>query len=340
MRVISIATMVCASLAVGHSTMSFGAEKLIKKVYARICDASSCYLVWNVVDSDRDGVCDADELMAGTDPYNPLSKPSLRVVVAVAGKAQLPSFEAGLGAFFVFPEKLQGMIKETQEKPLSAFPLTWERADSLTRLGISSDQMTNYGIDPMRDGFTIGFDREAKDPFPERRVGGVELRLISEEDDPVPFDSKTGQHGAVVAFSLGENGSVRSDYEDGYYRVEYTDGSGFVADKDGNIVGEWYVNPDADQTATAPTPEQEAAVLRLRGAAIRTIEGWSSPDFSDTKPRDTRPTIILVDPQYAENPAQIFDAPNLTTAQPEVRPDLPSPGVQAPSGGFDCTKGC
>ena len=337
MRVIPITVMVCASLAVGHSSISFGAEKIVKKAYARLCDASSCYLAWNVVDSDRDGVCDADELMAGTDPYNPLSKPSLRVVVGVAAKAQLPSFEAGQGAFFVFPEKLQGMMKETQKNPLSAFPLTWEREDSLTRLGISSDALTKYGVDALRDGFTIGLDREAKDTFPGRRVGGIELRLISQDEELVPLAELP--NGGIVKTEV-LNGDKFTTYKDGTVMAEWETGGGTVMDADGYVVDRWYVNPEGDQTATVPTPEQEAAALRLRGAAIRTIEGWSSPDFSGTKPRDTRPTIILVDPEYAENTAQVFDAPKLTTAQPETRPDLPSPGVQAPLGGIDCTMGC
>lgn len=325
MRVVSIVVLVCASLGAGYSALSFGIEKKIKLGYARICDTSGCYLAWNVIDSDRDGVCDADELMAGTDPYNPLSKPSLKVVVEVGGKARLPSFEAGLGAFFVFPEKLQGMLKETQKDPLAAFPLALERADSLTRLGISSEQLTKYGIDAMHDGFTIGFDREAKDSFPGRRVGGIELRLISQEDEePAPL-SKLPHGGIVKTETL--DGDKFTTYKDGTVRADWETGGGTEMDAEGFVVDNWYVNPDADQTAAALTPAQEAVILRLRGAAIRTVEGWSAPDFSGTEPRDTRPTIILVDPAYAENTGQVFAAPRLTGAQPETHPDLPNPGV-------------
>lgn len=336
--VIVVILAVCTSLTAGCNTLSIKNKEEVKLRYARICDTSGCYLAWKVVDSDGDGVTDADELMAGTDPYNPLSKPSLKVVVEVGGKAQLPSFEAGLGAFFVFPEKLQGMMKETQKNPLAAFPLAPERADTLTRLGISSDQLTKYGIDAMRDGFTIGFDREAKDPFPGRRVGGIELRLISQDEELVPLPELP--NGGIVKTEVLD-GDKFTTYKDGTVMAEWETGGVTVMDADGNVVMRSYVNPEADQTATVPTPEQEAALLRLRGAAIRTVEGWSGPDFSDTKPRDTLPTIILVDPEYAYNPAMVFDAPKVTTTQPRVQPDLPRPDMPAnPSGTNGCTVGC
>src|SRR5688572_26542796 len=51
--------------------------------HIRICDTSACYYAWNVVDSDRDGVCDADEISIGSDPLDPNSRPPLSVVVTL-----------------------------------------------------------------------------------------------------------------------------------------------------------------------------------------------------------------------------------------------------------------
>ncbi len=325
----------CGTLSAGYSAFSFGAEEIVKLRYARICDTSGCYLAWDVVDSDHDGVCDADELMSGTDPYDPLSKPSLRVVAAVSGKDRLPSFEAGLGAFFVFPEKLQAMVKENQKDPLTAFPLGLERGDSLSRVGISAELLKQHGIDANFDGFTIGINEKTDAGVPGRRVGGIKVSLISADDDPEPLPNLP--HGGVVRDETLD-GDHFVTYGDGTVRVDWESGGGMEMDSDGFVTEIWYVNPDADPASTVPTPEQEAAFKRLRGAAIRTMEGWSAP-LGDTIPGDKRETIILVDPEYAYNPAMIFDAPKLTNAQPEVRPDLPRPDLTANQKG-GCAVGC
>ncbi len=325
----------CGSLSAGYGASSFGAEEMIEHRYSRICDPSGCYLAWDVVDSDHDGVCDADELMAGTDPYDPLSKPSLRVVAELSGKGRLPSFEAGLSAFFIFPEKLQAMVTETMKNPITAFPLGTERGDSLSRVGISADLLKQHGIDAHLDGFTIGIDHNTDAGMPERRVGGIKVGLISAEDDPEPL-ANLPHGGRVKEETL--DGDHFVTYKDGTVIVDWQSGGGMEMDSEGFVTNMWYVNPDADQESTVPTPEQEAAFGRLRGAAIRTVEGWSVP-LGDTMPGDKRETVVLVDPEYAYNPVMIFDAPKLTSAQPEVRRDLPRPDLPAdPKGG--CTVGC
>lgn len=341
MRLASVSILVvCANLGALGTALGDDIQELVKVKHARICDTSGCYLAWKVVDSDHDGVADADELMAGTDPYDPLSRPSLQVVAELGGKKQLPSFEAGLGAYIVFPPELQVMMAEGKGAPLAAFPLAGERYDTLTRLGISADTLTQYGIDPQRDGFTVGLSLPVKDQALERRVGGIELRLISNDDDPAPLDPNCGKHGAEVANDLYEDGLVTT-YEDGARRIAWSDGSGTMLDKDGNVVGTWYVNPDADPEATAPTPEQEASFKRLRGTTILTVDGWTTPD-GGAIPEDKRNTVILVDPEQTYNTGLAFDAPRLTSAQPEARPDLPNPGLPADPGGITgaCSTGC
>ena len=316
---------------------------------ARICDPSGCYLAWSVVDSDHDGVCDADELMAGTDPYDPLSKPSLKVVAEIAGATVLPSFEAGRGAFVVNPEKMQAQLQEFyKEKGLleqmAAFPLGHDRGDSLSRVGISADLLEKHGIDAAQDGFTIGLEHPTDSGLPARRVGGIDMRLISAEDDPVPLPKGRKE---VDKQPLPGGGEAKL-YDDGFTRVEQRDGTIVWRNNADEITkvypkGGKYTNPDADSGSTEPTAEQKEAFIRLSGAAVRTIDGWEQPDISDAKITDPHPRtlIMLVDPLLVDSPAMLLDVPRVTSAQPEVRSDLPHPEV--PAGGQPpkpCTTGC
>jgi hypothetical protein len=269
--------------------------------------------------------------MSGTDPYNPLSKPSLLVIAEVGGKKRLPSFEAGLGAFFVFPEKLQAFVAERVKDPLAAFPMGSGRGDSLSRVGISAVLLKEHGLDAHLDGFTIGIEQKTDAGMPGRRVGGIEARLISEEDDLTPLPDLPKRETELA------DGTIFTEYRDGTMTWDRPDGSHVAMDKNGDDIT-IYVNPDADPESTVPTPEQKVAFERLRGTAIRTVEGWLFP-LGDNEPGDKRETVVLLDPEYAYNPAMIYEAPRLTNAQPEVRPDLPRPDLPAdPKGG--CTVGC
>ena len=312
----------------------------------RLCDLSGCYVAWNVVDSDGDGACDADEIMAGTNPYDPLSKPSLQVVVELSGKSQLPSFEAGRGAFAVFPAEMQAKLQEyyKDKSPIDqafAFPLGIARGDSLSRAGIKADQLKEYGLDPDRDGFTIGFERPTKSGLPERKVGGIDVSLVSADKqhlEPLP------PPGVPEVKDLGGGDSVRI-YPNGDKIYDWADGGKTYTDSQGNPKHTCppMVDPDADAGAAEPTAEQKQAFERLRGAVTRMVEGWSTPEVSGELPQDKKPLIMLVDPEYAGlTGAMVLNPPLLTTAQPEVRPDLPRPDVPAgsPGGKDGCTVGC
>lgn len=321
--------------------------------YARLCDLSGCYVAWRVVDSDGDGVCDADELMAGTDPYDPRSKPSLQVIVELSGKATLPSFEAGRGAFAVFPEKMQAMLQEYYKetdaiKQALAFPLGPKRGDSLSRAGIDAGVLKDYSIttgglsiDPMHDGFSIGLKKNDDSGIPGRRVGGIEMRLISEDLAPI---TKVPDHGGVTNQLGHKDGGVTYTYNDGFTRTVQSDRTVVWRNEKEQITKVHpgsYFNPDADTGSVEPTPEQKKAQDRLRGAAVNTVDGWSAPGSEDPQTLDRRTLIMLVDPQYLDSTLMVFDQPRLTDSQPDVRPDLPHPELPAGAQpGKPCTTGC
>ncbi len=277
-----------------------------------------------------------------TPTLSTLSRPSLPLIVELAEKNAVSSFEAGLGVFFVFPPDLQAAIeKSTNVKGLlSAFPLTLDQPDGLARLGISAELLKEHGIDANNQGLTIGLELGSKDKGPTKKVGGVDLSLISADDDdlvPLPYLP----HGGIKKDEVLD-GDRFITYNDGYCRAEWSNGNFTEMDKHGKIIYSGtilkYVNPDADTVSTALTPEQEKNFIRLRGAAIRTVEGWSVPSIHGVAPSDPRKTVILVDPDYIDDAALVFDPNNVTTAQPETRPDLPQPGV--PAGATPKTGGC
>lgn len=321
--------------------------------YARLCDLSGCYVAWRVVDSDGDGVCDADEMVAGTDPYDPLSKPSLQVVAELGGKATLPSFEAGRGVFAVFPEKMQAMLQEYYKgksaiEIAQAFPLGPRRGDSLSRVGIDADMLKDYSItmggltnDPLHDGFTVGLKKNDDSGIPGRRVGGIEMRLISE--DPTPL-AKVPDHGGEKKVEFYKDGGAVHTYNDGFTRTDQPDKTVVWRNEEGKVTKVHpgsYFNPDADTGSAEPTPEQKKAQERLRGAAVNTVDGWSAPGTEDPQLLDRRTLIMLIDPEYLDSTLTVLDQPRLTDAQPDVRPDLPHPELPAGAQpGKPCTKGC
>jgi hypothetical protein len=327
----------------GNLSASPQKEGSVILVDARICDTSGCYTAWNVVDSDGDGVSDADELVAGTNPFDPQSRPTLKVVAELEAKQQLPSFEAGLGTFVVFPPELQTMKEKNQQNPLGdlAFPI--ERGDSLSRLGISDELLNKYNIDVTSDGLTIGpLSKPDDSGLTEQRVGGVKLSLISGDKEPQDccFPLLPIEPNAKKEYFT--DGSTKTTFSDGSYTTEFRDGSGAYQDKYNNFITTWYVNPDADQVTDKPTPEQEKATLRLRGAVSKTLNNWNAPDPSDAEHRNPRDLIILVDPDYQYGTALIYEVPRVTGAQPEARPDLPNPGAPANPDDFkgSCVVGC
>lgn len=294
--------------------------------HVRICDPSACYYAWRVVDSDGDGVSDADEMVAGTDPHDARSRPTVSQLANLLGKGMLPTFEFGLGEVILYPEKLQETIEAARKDPLAAFPLG-QRKDAASRLGISSELLASYGID-IRAGVTLTQAVDTTTGVPSRRVGGIDLSLISAGGDDEP------QVNDVVDFINHDDGATTYVLDNGDRIYVGVDGHGLRTDKNGKVLDDWYINPDADTGSGKPTDEQFKAWERMRNATIRTVADRPQPSFDAEgriKPRDL---IVLIDPEYADQSGIVQDPPNLDKAQPETRPDLPNPQIPQNCGKF------
>ena len=286
--------------------------------HIRVCDVSACYYAWNVVDSDGDGYNDADEVVAGTDPYDPKSTPGLSLIVDLIGAQMLPTFEFGVGRIVINPAEVQAELEAYgvgSESPPAGFPLG-ERKDALTRLGLDTELLAEHGYSAEFDGLTLVLGRDDKNA-PVRRVGGVDASLISANGD-APNQAEvidTKRHDYGTTYFLEDGGSMYVG----------DDGHGLRQDKDGIIIDTWYVNPDADAGTGEPTEEEFEAWERMQNATIRTVAGWTNIETDPATLRDKNETIVLIDPEHLDMQSQITDAPQIDKAQPEQRPDLPNP---------------
>lgn len=375
------------------------------------CDPTACLVAWVVADSDGDGVNDADEWMAGTDPNDPASYPPLAVLVDLLEQRRLPTFENGLAALVVMPPDLVDMqVKATGDDlladlSLAGFPVP-ARKDQLSRLGISTDLMKEHGIDLERDGFTLGLEPPSKDGgVPGIRLGALDRSLYSGGNGsgtpattvpaggPTPTTAPAGgttpttagatpattakpdsatPGGGTGSGSGGEAGdddlaplkklehggwSKKKDMGDGTTKYYFKDGTvrtvtptGYVDVKDTLVIkhGSWkkYTNPDAEDAATID-PARFEAWERTLDDTKRTVEG-GGPTIGDTDQEivDRRTHIAYVEGELGLGLYVVTDTPRVTTAQPDVRPDLPSPLDHIPAGstpkggsGNDCRDG-
>ncbi len=235
-----VLTAVLALLAASAPAAGAGSDKepLGDRAFVslRACDQTGCYVAWAVVDSDGDGVNDADEVMAGTDPHDPHSRPGLQLLFDLGVDRRLPSFEAGRGAFIAFPAEIVVALARDGSDLLGAFPVH-QRKDALTRAGIDLGQLAAANIDLSHDGLTMGLgEARSGGSLPGTRVGGIDARLVgylTSDDDPGPgsehggvIDYRPTRNGGVFTFADGVTKSVvRSERFDGI-ETKYTNADG------------------------------------------------------------------------------------------------------------------
>lgn len=199
----------------------------------RLCDPTGCYIAWRVVDSDHDGVSDADELMAGSDPYDPKSRPLLQPIVDLAFDRKLPSFEAGLGTFLVVPQEILEARNEAGMDILGAFGMDTRR-DAIKHLGMTFGEVDTGGVDlDPGNGFTFGLNgKGGVGSMPGAKVGGIDAALLS-QDGYISVGGDTKQytfgqeHGGVKSSTVIEGGTgTHIVFNDGTSRTSRSDGAG------------------------------------------------------------------------------------------------------------------
>lgn len=287
--------------------------------------------------------------MAGTDPRSAESRPRPADLARLIASRGLPTFEFGRAALQVVPAEIQARREEARTISVdSAIPTGEGRVRGLAALGVDVEVLAEHGIDPARDGFTLGIGvGDGKGSEPPIRNTRFDVSLISADDavagerdvdteGPLPLET---EHGEVVEhIEYGDWSSTT--YADGAQTI-CSDSAGCRTDPPGSP--KYYTNPDADPAVFNPSKGDLDRVFRVRGAAIRTIQGWNQPGGGEVPDRGPS-TIALIDPDVQPVPGLsgvvvVTDIPRITSAQPDVRPDLPSP-LDAAGIGVPGVPGC
>ena len=191
----------------------------------RVCDLSACYLALGVVDSDGDGVADADEIALGYDPLDPASTPPLSLVLDATLDGKLPTYELGYGTWAVFPEEfVKGLEKkwyDLQDRPggvgsslpSQVFGIPTRRG-SLALAGIDDGLLKGLGIDaPWKTGLTFGLTLDSAG-----KKMGIDLGRFN--------GSWYGVYDGVTGWWAASHGGEKNSSTDKGTRVtEYGDGS-------------------------------------------------------------------------------------------------------------------
>ncbi|MDI1462879.1 hypothetical protein QEZ54_18035 [Catellatospora sp. KI3] len=197
----------------------------------RLCDATACYIAWRVVDSDGDGVCDADEIVAGTDPYDARSYPGMPLLVELTAARTLPSFEAGLGTFAVIPADVLAAWAKDGRSAEGVFAYA-RRADALARMGVSAELLAEFGLHPGR-GLTIGLGAVAKEGRPAPIGVGTLAVVRASTGFGQPYGASAltaikgddGLPAQLIAYANGVKG-IAAYAAGGAGDISYANGSG------------------------------------------------------------------------------------------------------------------
>jgi hypothetical protein len=161
----------------------------VTPVYGSRCNDNIC-LIYHLasLDTDQDGVSDADEIAAGTDPRDARRTPSANQIVKVIAEGRLPSFSKGFSEMVVLP------TKGPHGKDLLPASISVDRPSTLESLGISQESLSRHGI-KQNDGFSIlnafpGMQRQGSGSNPIAKppllIGRINMALYSAEPTPAP----------------------------------------------------------------------------------------------------------------------------------------------------------
>ncbi|WP_460847432.1 thrombospondin type 3 repeat-containing protein [Phytohabitans suffuscus] len=252
----------------------------------RVCDLSACYLALGVVDSDGDGVADADEVALGYDPLDPASTPPLFLVLDATLGGKLPTYELGYGTWAVFPEEFVKGLEEKwyglQDLPAGVEPsLPSEvfgiptRRGSLALAGIDDGLLKGLGVEaPWLSGLTFGLsaiDSSGKEM-------GIDLGRFN--------GSWYGAYDGVTAWWAAGHGGVTDTVTDkGTTTTGYGDGSS-------SITAEGTPGCDVVCTSSSRTEYYDSELNNAGSSTDEAYYGLDGKYHTDRTQRDKDGNVI------------------------------------------------
>jgi hypothetical protein len=307
LRRLSSIVLVAAGLGVVPTTTSVAAPSPQGPTLA--CQNSVCVINPYGTDSDSDGFSDADEQLAGTNPYDANSRPLIRDLVEIWMRGVDTGRAIPFREIVVLPETTPDG-KAIGRNPSAELP---GRKDMLEQLGISQAHQTD-----VENGKGVGVmvnlgagPSGGKSDAPPVRTNGMNVNEISNLEGKTTktkdgertdwVDTKTGKNMGYDETKNNADGSktYTSCSSDGTCSTVTDPPPPKVSYSDPDYSGDVFTPAPFGQVIVA-TPEQIAEFNLLRGTNTNVKDTGVAPDGSNPPKyvggANGNPTIILVNP--------------------------------------------
>jgi hypothetical protein len=278
------------------------------RVSSARCAENLC-LAYVVVqrDTDGDGISDADEIAAGTDPRDPKSHPPALAIAQLIGRGQLDSFNRGFSEVVILP------TKGPDGKNLVPDAVRKLKPDTLAAMGISVSTLAGFGI-KIDDGFnlsnafplpgqTTGTGATPTTSFkPPMKIGGINIALYSDDENGVDMGK-----GDCMGCKNPDAQTPKTDNASlGERVVKFLFGTSDKPDAGTPDKPDAGSLSDPDSVAVVPVTAEEfkRVWFKAKGGTVSRTAGIDIPSPVDPNSpiigRDPHGPIILVDPDQSD----------------------------------------
>jgi Bacterial TSP3 repeat len=298
-----------------HSILTLSAIAAAGAVQAQPLGGARCadplclvYLV-PVVDSDGDGVSDADEKAAGTDPEDASSHPPALDIAKLARQGRFESFNRGLSEVVVLP------THGPDGKALVSSEVRDLRGPTLEALGITDKTLSRFGM-KSENGFSLSsawptsiaqemaeLNGSKGSTPPPVKVGGIQIALYSADENGVDMGP-----GFCTGCKNPDGETVKTEGSWWDKVVEFFGGSsdGGSGDKPdgGQPDAGTYTDPDAVPVIPISEADFKKVWFKVNGGTVSRTAGDDLPSPLDEEPpvlgRNPNGPIMLVNPEESD----------------------------------------
>ncbi len=267
-----------------------------------VCQNSVCILHPAAFDTDGDGFSDIDERLAGTDPRNAKSHPTVLKMVQTWQRGVPGLRDHNFREVIVLPTTTPDG-RPIGRSPVPGLP---GRKDAITALGLDNAFLSTGDAS---NGLRVMLDLRTptKSAPAGMRVSGIDVRLISDDSDLYSvshseeggevtewFDKKTGE-------KVGQDTTVKGEGEGACTTYQSCNKDSCVSTTScprGTVMTDPDADPGIPQSGAVlvATPEQMKAYDRKRGTNTTFGSTGVTRDPSALPPTNSKSPIILINP--------------------------------------------